>query len=132
MWNTLRQERTARSSSEAEIKATDELTKRILALRHVMQDILLPDATKSTNIWNDNRNCVDWALGTIQKAVRHVNIRDAAIRDSIRTKEITITHIDGKLNPADLFTKEMRYSLIFISTIRDCIKLKYYNFLVHA
>ena len=36
LWSCVRQERTARSSSEVEIKATDELVKRILALKNVM------------------------------------------------------------------------------------------------
>ena len=85
-----------------------------------MGDLHLHDAHKCTSVWNDNRNCVDWACGLIPKAVRHVNIRDAAVRDSVRAREIQVKHIIGKLNPADLFTKEIRDNLHF-RTLRDLV-----------
>ena len=119
-WASILQERTSRSSSEAEIKATSELTKRILALKNVMGDIHLHDAHKCTRDWNDNRNCVDWACGIIPKAVCHVNIRDAYVRSSVWDCEIQVKHIIGKLNPADLFTKEIRDNLHF-RTLRDLV-----------
>ena len=85
-----------------------------------MEDLSLSDAKHPTRIWNDNRNCVDWSSGMIPKAVRHVNIRDSAVRDSVRNCEIDIKHIDGHLNPADLFTKEMRDVSHFLR-LRDLV-----------
>ena len=85
-----------------------------------MADMSLRDVRKPTKIFNDSRNCVDWGTHLIQKAVRHLNIRNSAIRDSIKHNEISLSHIDGKLNPDDLFTKELRVSAHFFC-LRDIV-----------
>ena len=58
-WLYVRQERTAWGSSEAEIKATNKLAKKMLVLKNVMQDLSLADTYKCTKLWKDNCNCVD-------------------------------------------------------------------------
>ena len=40
--------------------------------------------------------------------MKHVSLRDCAVRESVVHKELTIQHVAGKRNPADLFTKELR------------------------
>ena len=40
--------------------------------------------------------------------MRQFNIRQCGIREAVRFKEVQPVHIPGALNPADLFTKEMR------------------------
>ena len=40
--------------------------------------------------------------------MRHVNLKDCAVRDSIQAKEVDLCHIPGDINPSDIFTKEMR------------------------
>jgi hypothetical protein len=47
------------------------------------------------------------------KGLRHLNIHDCAVRDSIQAEEVTIHHIQGVINPADIFTKEMKDGLHF-------------------
>ena len=50
---------------------------------------------------------VNWSNTTSQKGMRWVNIRENSIREAIHEHhEITVQHIGGKVNPADLFTKE--------------------------
>jgi hypothetical protein len=52
---------------------------------------------------------IAWANSeAITKKLRHVNLREVAIRDSLRDGAIVLGHIPGKLNPSDLFTKEMK------------------------
>ena len=43
-----------------------------------------------------------------QKKLRHLNIRELAVLESRNAGEIEIGHIPGKINPADMFTKEDR------------------------
>jgi hypothetical protein len=69
-WRSRRQDRTARSSTEAEIISTDEATKCLLDLTAILKDLqvshlLIPPTP--LNIYNDNRGCVDWTKTTVTK-----------------------------------------------------------------
>ena len=118
-WTSKRQKITARSSCEAEIYATDECVKDLLHLRHIIQDLKLEKELlhENTKIFNDNMACVLWSKNTTTKGLRHLQIRENAIRE---TKFITIEHICGKINPADLFTKEDKDAEHF-QRLRDTI-----------
>jgi hypothetical protein len=118
LWKSHKERRNSRSSCEAEVKATDECTKSVQWLRHVLSDLSLL-SHDPTPIYNDNMAAVNWANTTSHKAMRHVNIRENAIREAIHEfREISVIHIGGKVNPADLFTKEHKSDEVFRS-IRD-------------
>ena len=120
-WGVFREKETSRSSCEAEIKAVDEATKSILELRHISSDLNLPEIQTPTPMYNDNQGTIDWShTHSISKKLRHLNIRENAVRDSIMAKTIALQHIEGKKNPADLFTKEHKDSHHFIA-LRDCV-----------
>ena len=42
------------------------------------------------------------------KSLRYIQIRENAVRESIKTGTIDIKHIGGKTNPSDIFTKKDR------------------------
>ncbi len=120
-WSSCRQKITARSSAEAEIYATDECIKELLRIRHMCTDLDLLDTfmpDRPINVYNDNQACVCWSKSTTTKGLRHITIRENAIRESVDDKFIWVLHVDGKLNLADLFTKEMKDTSHFI-TLRD-------------
>ena len=117
-WKAIRQERCSRSTCEAEIWAVDEATKEILSLRHRCNDMNLPDASSPTLLFNDNRGTVDWAKGTSTKGMRHLNQQSVCVGESIQDKEIALHHINGLVNPSDIFTKEMRDTTHFCE-LRD-------------
>jgi hypothetical protein len=54
------------------------------------------------------------------KGLRHIQIRENAVRESIQSDLIDVLHIAGKINLADLFTKEDKDAAHFIA-IRDTI-----------
>ena len=110
MWGSIRESETiSRSSCESEIYATDEGTKSVLTIRHLLQDLGVADGFEPTPIWNDNRGCVDWTKGcTVSRKLRHVNMRDLGVRLHQHLGDVTIMHIDGKRNVADIMTKEMK------------------------
>jgi hypothetical protein len=41
------------------------------------------------------------------KAARHIELRKNSIRKWVQDKTLDVLHVAGKLNPADIFTKEM-------------------------
>lgn len=126
-WKAVRQEQCSRSTCEAEIRATDEGIKEVLSLRHRCEDMHLADANQPTPVYNDNQGCVDWAKTTSTKGMRHINLKDCAIRDSVQSKDVTIHHIQGVINPSDIFTKEMKDGLHF-RTLRDSFMMSSESF----
>ena len=117
MWGSIREVNTvSRSSCESEIYATDEGTKSVLTIRHLLQDLNMYDGFQPTPIWNDNRGCVDWTKGcTVSRKLRHVNMRNLGVRLSQQLGDITISHIDGKRNVADIMTKEIKDKQHFVN-----------------
>jgi len=109
-WLSRRQSITAASSAEAEIYATDECVRFLLDLSQLLdfldvKDIFMPS---TTTIYNDNRACVQWSKNTTSKGLRHIQMKENRIRENILSNFISIAHIDGKINIADIFTKEMK------------------------
>ena len=126
MWMSKRQTFTARSSAEAEIYATDESAKNILHILHILDDLHL---TKSVikgpiHIWNDNNACVCWSKNTTTKGLRHVQIRENAVREGVAMGIYKVKHIEGKKNPSDIFTKEDKDTTHFIQ-VRNSIMCDY-------
>ena len=69
---------------------------------------------KPTTVYNDNSACVQWSSNLTTKGLRHIQIRENAVRESVLDKFIIVKHIEGKINLADIFTKEDRDSAHFI------------------
>jgi hypothetical protein len=92
----------------------DEGTKTVMMIRNVMEDIGLPDASHPTPLYNDNRRSGYWSRdASLSKRLRHMNIREVGIRDSIRLQRMTVHHIPGAFNVADIFTKEHKSRVTF-------------------
>ena len=119
-WSSKRQAITARSSAEAEIYATDECVKQLQHLHHIFEDLNVLPLTMpgTTDVYNDNSACVYWAHSMTSKGLRHIQIRENAVRESIQSKLVDVKHIAGAINLADLFTKEQKCSEHFL-LIRD-------------
>ena len=101
---------------EAEIKATDECTKNIQWLPNVLDELNLLQKSKPTLIYNDNRGAIDWANTSSTKGMQYVSIRENCVREAIHEFfDVMVSHIGGKMNPADLFTKEHKSDEIFCS-----------------
>ena len=109
-WQSKRQSITARSSAEAEIYATDECVRELTYIRKIFQNLDLQKEFLSNpiNIFNDNMACVQWSRNKTTRTIRHIQLRDNAVRENIQRKLIQIHHIPGANNVADIFTKEDR------------------------
>ena len=109
-WMSKRQKVTAASSAEAEIYATDECVKFLLELDQLftfldVKHIFMPT---TTIIFNDNKACIQWSRKNTTKGLRHIQMRENRVRENVISNFVSIQHIDGKLNLADIFTKEMK------------------------
>jgi len=109
-WLSKRQPVTAGSSAEAEIYATDECVKFLLELVQILdflgiRHIFMPSVN---GIYNNNQACVNWAKQCTSKGLRHIQRKENRVRENISSAFVKIVHIDGKINLADFFTKEMK------------------------
>jgi len=119
LWKTHKEARISRSSCEAEIKATNECVKNIQMFRHIFTDLGLAPS-HPTPVYNDNRGTVEWSHSFSTKGMRHLNIRENAVRKAQLMQEVFISHISGTCNPADIFTKEFKSDCTFRS-LRDLL-----------
>jgi hypothetical protein len=121
-WVSKHQTITARSSAEAEIYATDECTKCLLHLHQIVDGLHLTDEIMSlpTTIYNDNSACVTWSRNMTTKGLRHIQMRENAVRESFQNGFIIVKHISGKINLSDMFTKEDKDTSHFLE-IRDIV-----------
>jgi hypothetical protein len=121
-WISKRQQVMACSSAEAEIYATNECVKSLLELVQILdclgvKNIFMPGIT---TIFNDNNACVNWAKKCTTKGLCHIQMRENHVRENVENKFVRIVHIGGKVNLADIFTKEMKDTAHFVE-LRDLI-----------
>ena len=112
-WKAVCQEKTSLSTCEAEIQATNEDSKLLMAIRNFASAFLglgfpLPDFLQASKLYNDIEACVTWSNSTTTKGVRHMELKDNSVREWVHKEVIRVLHVAGKLNPSDIFTKEMR------------------------
>jgi len=119
-WLSKRQSVTAGSSAEAEIYATDECIKFLLEFEQLLaflevEHLFIPS---TSIIYNDNKACVNWSKTCTTKGLRHIQMRENRVRENVQNAFVHITHVNGKLNLADIFTKEMKDTTHFVE-LRD-------------
>ena len=120
MWGVTREKRGSRSSCIAELKAIDEGIKGIQFLKKLMQQLGLPDVNAPTPVLNDNRGSLDWIESGCRpsKKLRHENLAELGIAEAKAHNEVTFHWIAGKINSADIFTKEDN-DVKHYTTLRD-------------
>ena len=132
-WKTERQERTSLSSCDAEIRATNMGSRLTVNLRNMilhLQSLGYPidDTDLATPIYNDNDACVKWCHNLTTKGNRHIEHRENATREWVADGSLAISHVSGKCNPSDIFTKEMRDGANF-RRLRDSFMSRASDFL---
>jgi hypothetical protein len=122
-WLGDRQDHTSLSSCKAEIGATCATSKKVVDFRNVSWSVsnagyVIPYFDSPTVLYNDNDACVKWSYNMTSKAARHIELCENSIREWVQDRTLQVEHVSGKINPADIFTKEMRDGAHF-RRIRD-------------
>ncbi len=112
-WLGERQDRTSLSSCEAKICATNTTSKKIVDICNLCRSVSksghsLSDSDSPTLLFNNNDACVKWSHNMTSKAAQHIKLRENSIREWVPNKTLDVLHVAGKINPANIFTKEMR------------------------
>jgi hypothetical protein len=132
-WLRERQDCTSLSSCEAKICATSATSKKVvdlcnLSLSFMESGFSIADINKPTLLYNDNDACVKWSHNMTSKAARHIELCKNPVRKWVQYKTITVKHVASKINPADIFTKEMRGGTHF-RRLRDSFMSRLLDFL---
>ncbi len=88
-WIAVRQEQTSLSSCEAEICATNEVSKLLMGICNLAESIhssgfAIPDTTATSPLYNDNEFCVHWSHNMTTKQIRHMEMRENAMHEGAR------------------------------------------------
>ena len=77
-------------------------------LSHIVEDLNLSDDLlhNTTTIYNDNMATIHWIKNKTSKNIHHLQIRENEIQESVAKKFVKVKNVDGKINLAEIFTKE--------------------------
>ena len=107
------QDQSSLSSGEAEIRATNEASKSVVGMCHLAEGVRSSgfdnsDVLDSSPLYNDNAACIHWSHNMTSKKIQHTELSKNSVREWVENKTLNILHVSGCVNPADIFTKEMR------------------------
>ncbi len=127
-WLGKRQDCTFLSSCEAEILATNATSKKVVNFHNLSCSVsknshAIDDLSSPTVLYNNNDACVKWSHNMTSKAACHIKLYENSIQEWVQDKTLNVVHVAGKINPADIFTKEMKDSAHFCR-LRD-------SFMIH-
>lgn len=111
-WGSKLQRTSATSSAEAEYVAAALTARSTVYLKQVLQEIGFP-VTHTPALKVDNKACIKCAQNPVYHGrMKHVHISYHFVRQHETLGSYKISHIDGKMNPADLFTKPVQGELL--------------------
>jgi hypothetical protein len=61
----------------------------------------------ATTFYNDNDACIRWSHHMTLKAAHRIELHKISICEWVQDQTISVQHVPGSTNPADIFTKEM-------------------------
>jgi hypothetical protein len=73
----------------------------------------IDDCKSSTPLYNNNNACVKWCHNMTTKGKHHIKNKENSTRERVTDSTISVSHISGKCNVSNIFTKEMRDSANF-------------------
>jgi hypothetical protein len=61
----------------------------------------------ATPLYNYNKACIKWCHNMTTKGNCHIEQCENAVQEWVANGTLTVSHVSGKTNIADIFTKEM-------------------------
>jgi hypothetical protein len=132
-WTAICQDKTALSSGEPKICATNKAFKSVVGMRHLAESVRssgydILDTLTPSPLYNDNAACIQWSHNITSKKIRHMELRKNLVREWVQDITLNVLHVSGRVNPADIFTKEMRDRAHFWR-LQDSFMCRLSNFL---
>lgn len=108
-WKSKRQTCISHSTAESELMALDDSVRDMEWERRGFEALgELTVSAQPTSIFVDNKAAVDLSKNrTSHDSTKHIHSRYLYVRELIQNKVVSVTHIPGSENPADIFTKPL-------------------------
>ena len=105
-WVSRNQQLTSTSSTESEYRGLSDVAKEALWLAKLLPHFDLPDFPFL--IYGDNQGSLDAVNNyTHTKHTKHIEIHLEFMRERVQLGQLVFGKVDGKVNPADIFTKAL-------------------------
>jgi hypothetical protein len=124
-WKAKQQERTSLSLCEAEIQATNTGLGLTVDTRNMISSLFslgypICDTKAASLLYNNSKACTKWCHNMTTKGNCHIEQRENAVQEWVANGILTVSHVSGKTNIADIFMKEMRDGANF-QCLRDSL-----------
>ena len=116
-WASKKLRRVCRSTVAAETISILDAADACMWLSHIVNE-LADEKLKTTEIYTDNMSLTEAVHSTKEVEEKRLRIDIAAVRESIKRKEITVQWIDNKMQLADVCTKQGASSQVLIDVIK--------------
>ena len=103
MWRATKQSLVTLSSSEAELVAATEGVVLSLGVREILQQV--SGTSLTIDLLVDNTSPLQLLQGRGANRTRHLRIRSNFVKERVEAREVSLHHIPGERQEADLFTK---------------------------
>ena len=121
-WQSRPQKTVALSSTEAEYMALSDTSHQIKWIQSILSEIGF--TIKHIPICADNQGLIFIESNPVQERwTKHIDIRYHYIRECIENGDVSVVFIEGKENPADMFTKNLGATLFL--KFRDSLGLTF-------
>jgi hypothetical protein len=109
-WSAQKQRRVARSTMESEYYAAAAACQEAVWLRRLFTEIstALPVPTGAISLSIDNTAAISFIRQDLpHKRTKHIDNQNHYVRNCEELGDVTVSHISGTVNPADIFTKPL-------------------------
>ncbi len=83
------------------------LTSAISLAVSLMRATLFSTSMPPPVLYNDNDACVKWSYNMTSKSACHIELCKKSVCEWVQDNTLNVKHVSGKLNPANIVTKEM-------------------------
>ena len=109
-WKSKRQNIVSHSTAESELIALDHCVRDVQWERRGIQALTNVSLPGPTIVHVDNRSAIDLAKNnSSHDSTKHIDARYFYVRELIKAEQVSILHIAGIDNPADIFTKALPF-----------------------
>jgi hypothetical protein len=108
-WKSKNQQTVALSSAEAEYMAASEISKEVIYLRRLLQNMRFVQGPP-TVAYEDNTACIEWGNNVVggRERAKHIGIRKHFANDAIQDGQLTLVKISTANQLADIMTKALK------------------------
>ncbi len=68
----------------------------------------ITNAEFPTHLYNNNDACIKWCHNMTTKGNHHIENKENSVWEWVADGTLTVSHVKGKCNVADIFMKEMK------------------------